>query len=69
MRSHASQLHFVLFPLMAQGHMIPMVDIAKILAQRKVIVTIITTSQNAARFSEVIARASDSGFQIRLVKL
>ena len=27
------QLHYVLFPFMAQGHMIPLVDIDKLLAQ------------------------------------
>ncbi|KAM7531708.1 hypothetical protein LguiB_035118 [Lonicera macranthoides] len=62
-------LHFVLFPLMAPGHMIPMIDIAKLLAQRGVIVTIITTPLNATRFSPTIARASQSGFQIQVVKL
>ncbi|CAI0407744.1 unnamed protein product [Linum tenue] len=36
---------------MAQGHMIPMVDIAKLLASRPdVVVTIVTTPVNAARF-------------------
>lgn len=43
-------LHFVLFPLMAQGHLIPMVDMGRILAQRGAIVTIITSPVNANRF-------------------
>ncbi|KAF2565755.1 hypothetical protein F2Q68_00024298 [Brassica cretica] len=46
-------LHFVLFPFMAQGHMIPMVDIARLLAQRGVIITIVTTPYNAGRFKNV----------------
>ncbi|CAN0878733.1 UDP-glycosyltransferase 73C25 [Linum grandiflorum] len=60
-----SDPHFVLFPLMAQGHMIPMVDIAKLLASRGVTVTIITTPLNAARF-----KPSLSGYsRIELVEL
>ncbi|CAL1398223.1 unnamed protein product [Linum trigynum] len=52
------QLHFVLFPFMAQGHMIPMVDIAKLLASRPgVLVTIVTTPVNAARFKSPLDRA------------
>ncbi|CAN1802547.1 UDP-glycosyltransferase 1 [Linum perenne] len=50
---------------MAQGHMIPMVDIAKLLAGRGVRVTIVTTPLNAARF-ELSIRRSD---RIELVKL
>ncbi|KAH7553494.1 hypothetical protein JRO89_XS12G0018600 [Xanthoceras sorbifolium] len=65
----ANQLHFVLFPFMAQGHMIPMIDIARLLAQRGVIITIVTTPYNAARFEKPLARAIDSGLQIRLIQL
>ncbi|KAK7396607.1 hypothetical protein VNO78_17733 [Psophocarpus tetragonolobus] len=65
----ASEAHFVLFPLMAQGHMIPMMDIAKILVHRHVIVTVVTTPHNAARFTSIIDRYIDSGFPIRLVQL
>ncbi|KAL5743047.1 hypothetical protein ACOSP7_029779 [Xanthoceras sorbifolium] len=65
----ANQLHFVLFPYMAQGHMIPMIDIARLLAQRGVIITIVTTPRNAARFEKPLARAIDSGLQIRLIQL
>ncbi|XP_061337694.1 UDP-glycosyltransferase 73C2-like [Gastrolobium bilobum] len=69
MGSQAPQLHFVLFPLMSQGHMIPMMDIARILAQQGVIVTVMTTPHNASRFTASFARSIKSGSQIRLVEL
>ncbi|KAK8542846.1 hypothetical protein V6N13_136603 [Hibiscus sabdariffa] len=62
------QLHFVVFPFMAQGHMTPMIDIARLLAQRGVIITIATTPQNAARFRAILDRAVESGLSIRLVE-
>nr|VDC89287.1 unnamed protein product [Brassica oleracea] len=62
-------LHFVLFPFMAQGHMIPMVDIAKLLAQRGVTITIVTTPHNAGRFKNVLNRAIESGLPINLVHI
>ncbi|KAK8662085.1 hypothetical protein V6N13_091673 [Hibiscus sabdariffa] len=62
-------LHFVLFPFMAQGHLIPMVDIGRLLAQRGVIVTIVTTPLNAGRVGKSIARAVESGLPIRLLQL
>ncbi|OIV90350.1 hypothetical protein TanjilG_00560 [Lupinus angustifolius] len=67
MSSH--HIHYVLFPLMAQGHMIPMMDIARILAQHGVIVTIVTTPNNAARFTQTFTRSIESGSQIRLVEI
>jgi len=69
MASQAHHLHFVLFPLMAQGHMIPMIDIARMLAQRGLIITVVTTSHNAARFKTTFSRAVESGLQIQLIQL
>ncbi|TKY62084.1 UDP-glycosyltransferase 73C1 [Spatholobus suberectus] len=69
MASQAPQLHFVLFPFMAQGHMIPMMDVAKILVQHNVIVTVVTTPHNAARFASITARYIEAGFQIRIAQL
>ncbi|KAL3536213.1 hypothetical protein ACH5RR_004674 [Cinchona calisaya] len=63
------QLHFVLLPLMAPGHMNPMIDIARLLARRGVIVTIITTPLNAKRIETTVDRAMQSGFQIRIIEL
>jgi len=60
-------LHFVLFPFMAQGHMIPMIDIARLLAQRGVTITIVTTPHNAARFKNVLNRAIESGLAINIL--
>ncbi|KAK1280935.1 UDP-glycosyltransferase 73C2 [Acorus gramineus] len=44
-----ADLHFVFFPFMAQGHMLPMLDIAALLSLRGATVTFITTPFNAAR--------------------
>nr|DAD28611.1 TPA_asm: hypothetical protein HUJ06_030079 [Nelumbo nucifera] len=69
MAAEHHQLHFVLVPLMAQGHMIPMIDMARLLAQRGVIVTFVTTLVNASRFKTTIDRAVESGLPIRLLPL
>ncbi|KAF9671332.1 hypothetical protein SADUNF_Sadunf12G0036300 [Salix dunnii] len=69
MAFQSHQLHFVLFPLIAQGHLIPMFDIARMLARHGVIVTIVTTQLNAKRFAIPLARAAESGLQIRAVEI
>ncbi|KAI7751518.1 hypothetical protein M8C21_022430 [Ambrosia artemisiifolia] len=65
----STDLHFVLFPLMAQGHMVPMVDIARILAQRGAIVTIIATPLVANRFRSIISRAIVAKLKIQLLEI
>ncbi|KAL3642635.1 hypothetical protein CASFOL_013450 [Castilleja foliolosa] len=62
-------LNFILIPLMAPGHIIPMIDMAKLLAKHGVSVTIIVTPLNAARFSSIIDRAAASGLPIRLLQI
>ncbi|KAL4560467.1 hypothetical protein LXL04_032619 [Taraxacum kok-saghyz] len=69
MDAPSSDLHFVLFPMMLQGHMLPMVDIARLLAQNGVTVTIITTPINANRIKPVIDRAIESNLKIQILEL
>ncbi|EEF43646.1 UDP-glucosyltransferase, putative [Ricinus communis] len=47
--SNNHQLHILLFPLMAQGHMLPLLDIARLFSSRGVKITFITTPGNAPR--------------------
>ncbi|KAJ0985647.1 hypothetical protein J5N97_004003 [Dioscorea zingiberensis] len=54
---------------MAQGHMIPMVDLAQLIAERGVLVTVITTPVNAKRFETTIDMLDRSGLPIRFVAL
>ncbi|KAG8647165.1 UDP-glycosyltransferase 73C1-like [Manihot esculenta] len=69
MDSNSHQLHFLLFPFMAQGHMIPMMDIARLLAHHGMIVTVITTPLNAKRFTPTLSRAVESGLRIQFIEL
>nr|AVW82179.1 UDP-glucosyltransferase UGT73C24 [Barbarea vulgaris subsp. arcuata] len=58
MSSH-DPLHFVVIPYMAQGHMIPLVDISRLLSQRQgVTVSIITTTQNVAKIKTSLSSSS-----------
>ncbi|KAM1408858.1 hypothetical protein ACFX2I_009328 [Malus domestica] len=63
------QPHFVLISLMAQGHMMPMVDMARLIAERGVMVSLVTTPYNASRFDTTISRAKESGLPIDLVQI
>ncbi|KAL0309648.1 UNVERIFIED_CONTAM: UDP-glycosyltransferase 73C5 [Sesamum radiatum] len=69
MATNENQPHFVLFPFMAQGHMIPMVDIARLLAKRGVLITILMTPHNSNRFKSVFSRAIGSGLSIHVIHL
>ncbi|KAL3536215.1 hypothetical protein ACH5RR_004676 [Cinchona calisaya] len=60
--------HFVLVPLMSPGHLLPMVDIAKLLAEQGVIVSIVTTPLNTIRIQATIDQAVHSGLLIRLLE-
>ncbi|XP_028782154.1 UDP-glycosyltransferase 73C3-like [Neltuma alba] len=70
MESQELHHHFVLIPLMVPSHLLPMVDIAKLLARRKnVTVTLLTTPINADRIRATIDTEilqSGSSLQIQL---
>ncbi|CAH2064249.1 unnamed protein product [Thlaspi arvense] len=60
MSSH-DPIHFVVIPFMAQGHMIPLVDISRLLSQRQgVTVSIITTTHNVAKITNSLSSSSTS---------
>ncbi|XP_022155623.1 UDP-glycosyltransferase 73B1-like [Momordica charantia] len=62
-----SQLHMFLFPFMAHGHIIPMVDMAKLFASRGVKITIVTTPLNSISISKSIPN-SHSQIQLLILK-
>lgn len=69
MASQNNPLHFILLPYLAQGHLIPMIDMARLLSQHGVTVTIITTTRFASRLSTIVDRAAKSGLRIQLLQL
>ncbi|KAK1358904.1 Glycosyltransferase [Heracleum sosnowskyi] len=58
------QLQVFFFPVMAHGHMIPILDMARLFASRGVHSTIITTPLNAPAFAKGVQRSNDLGFQM-----
>jgi UDP:flavonoid glycosyltransferase YjiC (YdhE family) len=48
----SQQLHVVFVPFPTPGHMIPMIDTARLFAKHGVDVTIITTHANASTFQK-----------------
>ncbi|CAB80130.1 glucosyltransferase-like protein [Arabidopsis thaliana] len=59
-----SKLHFLLFPFMAHGHMIPTLDMAKLFATKGAKSTILTTPLNAKLFFEKPIKNLNPGLEI-----
>ncbi|KMZ72823.1 Flavonoid glucosyltransferase, family GT1 [Zostera marina] len=67
--SSNNPIHFVLVPFMSPGHMNPMVDLGKLLAERGMNATIITTPQNALRFKSTADHALQTGLPLKFHEL
>ncbi|KAM3275749.1 hypothetical protein ACQJBY_044240 [Aegilops geniculata] len=63
----AEAAHFVFVPLMAQGHIIPAVDTALLLATQGALCTIVATPSTAARVRPTVESARLSGLPVSLV--
>ncbi|KAL5790588.1 hypothetical protein ACOSQ2_005476 [Xanthoceras sorbifolium] len=66
MDSQPSHLHILFLPFLAQGHMIPTVDMARLFARHGVKATVVTTPINASTFSATIERERQLGFDISI---
>ncbi|CAL5023265.1 unnamed protein product [Urochloa decumbens] len=61
--------HFVIVPFVAQGHTIPMVDLARLLGSRGARVSLVTTPVNAARLRGVAGHATRAKLALDIVEL
>nr|POE69113.1 isoform 2 of udp-glycosyltransferase 73b4 [Quercus suber] len=66
MNTESDQLHVLFFPLMAHGHMLPTLDIARLFSARGVKTTIITTPKNAPLFTKTLDKIQNSSTKISL---
>ncbi|KAL6861231.1 hypothetical protein ACP4OV_016931 [Aristida adscensionis] len=64
-----AKAHFVFVPLMFQGHLIPAVDTALLLATNGAIASIVVTPSNTARVRPTVDFARKSGLPVRLLEL
>ncbi|KAG1367941.1 UDP-glucose flavonoid 3-O-glucosyltransferase 7 [Cocos nucifera] len=64
--SSTGPLHMLFFPLMSPGHMIPMVDMARLFATRGVRSTIVTTPVNAANLGRTVDASAARGLPLSL---
>ncbi|GLT89857.1 hypothetical protein SLE2022_078210 [Rubroshorea leprosula] len=64
----ASTPHFVLVPLMSQSHLIPFTDMAKALAQRGLIVTLVMAPEYATQFTTLLDEAKKSRLIIQFLE-
>ncbi|KAJ1685324.1 hypothetical protein LUZ63_016714 [Rhynchospora breviuscula] len=68
-REESKKSHFIIVPLPAQGHLIPMTDMGCLLAERGVSVSLLITQANADRIKPIIERAKESKLSIQFVEL
>ncbi|CAA3002524.1 UDP-glycosyltransferase 73D1-like [Olea europaea subsp. europaea] len=69
MAANPRRLHFVFVPLLAQGHMIPMIDMARLLSEHGVVTSLVTTPHNAYRFATSVRRAQATGLHVNLIEI
>ncbi|KAF8028065.1 hypothetical protein BT93_E0855 [Corymbia citriodora subsp. variegata] len=67
MGRESHQLHIFFFPFMAPGHMIPMIDMAKLFTIRGCKSTLIATPYDEPTILKSIAKTKDLGFDIDVV--
>ncbi|KAJ3701250.1 hypothetical protein LUZ61_004955 [Rhynchospora tenuis] len=68
-RGEPNKPHFVMVPLAAQGHLIPMIDIGCLLAEHGVFVSLVITRGNANRIKPTIEQVKEFKLSMQFVEL